>query len=107
VRKIYISIPNKYKDIPWARRCTCELIKTFSIALEAEGIDFSSGEQEEEFTKHITCVSAAASQQVLVTLIRRIQETCPPARLFSFDICETGSGNISRTVTGSPLPLPC
>jgi len=79
-------------------------METLALALEAEGIGYSPGEQEEKNSKYSCCISAEALPEALKALLRNIQETYSPARLFIIDVCEPGGRKIFRVDAGTSRP---
>ena len=101
-----LNIPGDCKDFPWARRSFQSEIDIFSLALEAEGIDVSNFEREEENAGYTAYFSAEAEPKALKTIALYIEETHPLGRLFDIDIYNGEGEKLSRE-DSDLAPRPC
>jgi len=96
-----LNIPGEYKDFPWASRSFHEEIRSFTLALQAEGMAVTSQETEEEKAGYTAFFSIDAESSALKTIALRLEETHPLGRLFDIDIYEKNGEKISRDNIGA------
>jgi holo-ACP synthase/triphosphoribosyl-dephospho-CoA synthase len=95
-----LNIPGEYKIFPWAARSFREEIRTFALALEAEGIDILCQEWEAGTAGYTAYVSAAAAPETLKGIALRIEETHVLGRLFDIDVFDLRGSKYSREDAG-------
>jgi holo-ACP synthase/triphosphoribosyl-dephospho-CoA synthase len=101
-----LNIPGEYKDFPWALRSFHDELETFTLALEAEGINVSHAERNEESAGYTAYFSVSSAPKVLKTIALRVEESHPLGRLFDIDVYEPGGRKLSRQDYGA-VPRPC
>jgi holo-ACP synthase/triphosphoribosyl-dephospho-CoA synthase len=96
-----LRIPGDDRNSHWTRRLFHDGIETFTLLLEAEGIAVSHEEYEQENPQYIAGISANASPQTLVKLLRYFKETHPLGCFFNADIYEPGGRKFSQRSRGT------